>query len=183
MQNLIAPRHVTFSNLLRERLFRIPDYQRSYSWSSRERKDLFDDMRRVHEEGDDASHFMATIVCLRRESVSLGATRFYKLDIVDGQQRLTTLIILLNAIRLALREKRKKQQGLASELAGLLVKKGSDKLLLLQTNHDASHYFANYMRDGSAPSPDKAKTLADKELLSAIQECERFVENWKKMAP
>ena len=36
------------------------------------------------------------------------------------------------------------------------------------------------MRRGTAPQPDEAHTLADKELLSAIQECKKFVEGWRK---
>lgn len=179
MPHQIEPRHLTLTELLHNRLFRIPDYQRSYSWSSRERKDLFDEIRGVHDEGDDASHFMATVVCLRRVSVDLGTNRFYKLDIVDGQQRLTTLIILLKAIHLAL-DKKKKQRRLAEELAELLVKPEGDNLLLLQTNHDANLYFTNYMRTGTAPGPSEAKTIADRELLSAIQECKKFAENWQK---
>ena len=176
----IQPRHLTLADLLHNRLFRIPDYQRSYSWSSREREDLFEDIKGVHKESGHASHFMATIVCLRRDKVKLGTTPFTKLDIVDGQQRLTTLIILLNTICRALDEEKKKQRRLAEELAELLVKPEGDNLLLLQTNHDASHYFANYMREGTAPPPAEAETLADKELLFAIQECTKFVEDWRE---
>ena len=143
MKDQIQPRHLRLADLLNKRLFYIPDYQRSYSWSSRERKDLFKDIEAVHNEGGNASHFMATIVCLRRDEVELGTDLFKKPDIVDGQQRLTTLIILLNAIRRTLDKKKKEQRRLADELSKLLVKPEGDNLLLLQTNHDASHYFSN----------------------------------------
>ena len=179
MINQIQPQHLSLVRLLNYRLFRIPDYQRSYSWSSRQRKDLFKDIKGIHDEGGDASHFMATIVCFRRDKVELGTDQFAKLDIVDGQQRITTLIVLLNAIRLALGKKKKEQRRLARELAELLIKTEGDNLLLLQTNHDTSHYFANYMRKGTTPKPSEAKTLADKALLSAIQDCKDFVEGWK----
>ena len=76
---------------------------------------------------------MATIVCLRRDEVELGTDLFTKLDIVDGQQRLTTLIILLNAIRRTLDKEKKGQRRLADELSKLLVKPEGDNLLLLQT--------------------------------------------------
>ena len=180
MGNQIQPRYLTLADLLHNRLFHIPDYQRSYSWSSCERKDLFEDIKGVHKEGDDARHFMATIVCLRRDKVYLGTTEFTILDIVDGQQRVTTLIILLNAICRALDTNIQGERRLAEELTELLVKPEGDNLLLLQTNHDASHSFANYMREGTAPPPAEAETLADKELLSAIQECKNFVEGWRK---
>ena len=176
----IQPSVLTLAELLHNRLFRIPDYQRSYSWSSREREDLFKDISGIAKEGGDADHFMATIVCLRRGSKDLGTTRFTQLDIVDGQQRLTTLIILLNAICRDLDREKEGQRRLAEELEELLVKPEGDNLLLLQTNHDASHYFANYMREGTAPQPVRAKTLADKELLSAIQDCRKFIEIWRE---
>ena len=176
----IQPRVLPLEELLHNRLFRIPDYQRSYSWSSREREDLFKDITGIAKEGGDAEHFMATIVCLRRGNKELGTTRFTKFDIVDGQQRLTTLIILLNAICRDLDREEGGQRRLAEELEELLVKPQSDSLLLLQTNHDTSHYFAKYMREGTAPRPVKAETLADKELLSAIQDCRKFVKRWRR---
>ena len=121
MRDQIRPHYLSLAGLLNKRLFRIPDYQRSYSWSSREREDLFKDIESVHNAGGNYNHFMATIVCLRRTEETLGTDLFTKLDIVDGQQRLTTLIILLNAIRRTLDNNKKKQRRLAEELAELLV--------------------------------------------------------------
>ena len=178
MMDAIQPQHLSLIDLLNKRLFTIPDYQRSYSWSKRQCEDLFNDIWSLWEEGDDASHFMATVVCLRRGEVRLGTDVMKKLDIVDGQQRLTTLVILFNAIRLALDENDEEQKRSADELKDLLVKPQGDNLLLLQTNHDSSHFFANYLRKGTAPSPDEAKTLADRNLLSAISECRKFVNDW-----
>ena len=97
---------------------------------------------------------------------------------MDGQQRLTTLIILLNAIRLRLNRKDKSEAKLNIELADLLVKPDGDELLLLQTNHDSTRNFANFLRKGKAPSSDEANTLADRELLEAIEDCSTFVEEW-----
>lgn len=179
MRSQIEPRHLSLADLLNKRLFYIPDYQRSYSWASRQREDLFQDIRAVHDEGDDAGHFMATIVCLQRDEVHLGTDLFTKLDIVDGQQRLTTLIILLKVISQALDKKNKEQKKLAKELSNLLVKPEGDNLLLLRTNHDPGHYFARYMRCGTAPKPAVGRMIAEKELLSAIQDCKEFTEDWK----
>ena len=174
----IQPQHLSLIELLDKRLFTIPDYQRSYSWSERQREDLFNDILSLGKEGDDASHFMATVVCLRRGKVRLGTDDMKKLDIVDGQQRLTTLVILFNAIRFALDKNDEDQKRSADELGNLLVKPHGDNLLLLQTNHDSSRFFANYLRRDTAPSPDTAKTLADRNLLSAIRECRNFVNAW-----
>lgn len=99
---------------------------------------------------------------------------------MDGQQRITTLILLLKAIEKALDSSDRLEARMANELADLLVKPETDALLLLQTNHDTGHYFANYLRTGALPAREEAKTLADRELLRAMHECEEFVETWKK---
>jgi hypothetical protein len=176
---LIQPQFLQLSKLLNGRLFRIPEYQRAYSWTSRQRTDLFSDIRKAHEKGNDEGHFMAAVVCLRRESQTLGTDEFHVVDVVDGQQRLTTLIILFKAIALALDPLNKAETKLIGEITELLVKVEGEELLLLQTNHDASHHFSNYLRQGIAPLPDRAKTVADREILQAIQDCKIFVEAWK----
>ena len=51
-------------------------------------------------------------------------------------------------------------------------------MLLLQTNHDSSHYFATFLRKGTFPSSAAATTLADREILRAIEECQTFTAKW-----
>ena len=174
----IHPQYLTLSKLLDGRLFRIPEYQRAYSWTSRERQDLFGDIEKVCAKGQDAGHFMAAVVCLRREKQTLGTDEFHVLEIVDGQQRLTTLIILLNTIKRALNNKDKAEAKLKRELSELLVKVEGDELLLLQNNHDSSHHFATFLRKGTSPASASATTLADREILRAIEDCQAFTAKW-----
>ena len=174
----IQPKYLTLAKLLAGRLFEIPDYQRAYSWTSRERNDLFDDIERVFSKGTEDSHFMATVVCLLRKKVCLGTDEYDQLDVVDGQQRLTTLIILLNSIKLSLVQKESKQKRVFLELKELLVKVEGENLLLLQTNHDTSHHFADFLHDGTTARPHSGETTADRELLMAIEDCQNFVEKW-----
>ena len=61
-----------------------------------------------------------------------------------------------------------------------LVKPDATSLLLLQTNHDTSHYFANYLRYGTSVPSNTAVTIADQELLKAIEECEEFAKEWQQ---
>jgi Protein of unknown function DUF262/Protein of unknown function (DUF1524) len=175
----LQPTYLSLSKLLDGRLFRIPEYQRAYSWTSLQRGDLFNDINKAHTKGPDEGHFMAGVVCLRRDQQTLGTDEYHVLDVVDGQQRLTTLIVLLNAIRLSLDSKNRTEAKAARELGELLVKVEGEELLLLQTNHDSSHHFANYLRNGVAEPSINAKTLADREILGAIEDCQQFVANWK----
>lgn len=175
----IQPQYLTLSKLLDGRLFRIPEYQRAYSWTKHQREDLFNDIEKTYAKGSEEGHFMAALVCLRRAMQTLATDEFHVMEVVDGQQRLTTLIILLNTIKLALDEKNNVEAKIQRELAELLVKEEGDELLLLQTNHDSSFHFTTFLRKGTAPSPDTAKTLADREILSAIEGCTAFVTKWK----
>lgn len=70
----------------------IPKYQRPYTWS----KDHWDVLLR--DIGEDADHFMGSIICVPRlgDACSPGEERYFEL--IDGQQRLTTLSLLLCAL-------------------------------------------------------------------------------------
>jgi len=175
----IRPQHVTLDQLLYGRLFRIPQYQRTYSWHSKQRQDLFHDIQRTWAAGKERSHFMATVVGLGRQKRTILTKEHQIIEVVDGQQRITTLILLLKAIATALDRSEPGGKRIGQELDETLVKDDKATLLLLQTNHDISHYFADYLRTGNHPSSGSAMTLADRELLSAIDDCERFVADWQ----
>ena len=161
----IQPRYLTLAELLENRLFRIPRYQRAYSWQDKQRADMFDDIRKLSETTDESSHFMATVVGLCQKTKTIVIDKFRVTDIVDGQQRLTTLVLLLKAIQLSLDDSIPAEDTLAKELQKLLVKQDDASLILLQTNHDRSQYFANYIRTGKYPRDNReARTLADREL-------------------
>jgi len=175
----IQPQHVTLDQLLYGRLFRIPQYQRTYSWHKKQRQDLFGDIWRTWAVGKERSHFMATVVGLRREKRTIMTREHQVIEVVDGQQRITTLVLLLKAIAKILDRSEPTGKRIGEELDETLVKPDKTSLLLLQTNHDISHYFADYLRTGNYPPSDSAVTLADRELLSTVEDCEKFVNDWQ----
>jgi hypothetical protein len=177
---LIQPKFLSLSDLLASRLFRIPQYQRSYSWERKHRDDMFEDIRGLKTQPD-RRHFMATVVGLSRGRVTIITDEYSVIEVVDGQQRLTTLIVLLKAIQLALVTKEKDHQKLAGELQDVLIKQDELSLILLQMNHDPNGYFAEYLRNGTTSPADEATTLADRALLNAIRECTTFVAGWKDL--
>jgi Protein of unknown function DUF262 len=177
---LDQPQYQRLGIILGDKLFRIPEYQRHYSWQKKQRDELFEDIRKLHvamKKYEDRTHFMATIVCLKtNEKVPVGSNNFYIYDVVDGQQRLTTLVILLKAISLKLKEDRLDESKLdeAKELDKLLVKDNAS-LIILQTNHDNRDILRNYLQDGQKPEVSSIKTTGDKNISEAIKECEKFV--------
>ncbi len=172
----LSPMHLKISALLTGRLFRIPDYQRAYAWGSRQRSDLFADITGVKETGRE--HFMATVVALGKDKRLIGADEFTTVEIVDGQQRITTLVILLKAIAKSLAAEDKTEAKIKREIEELLVKDDAHSLVLLQTNHDTSNVFPDYIRKGIVRS-DQARTAADINVVNAALECEAFVSQWK----
>ncbi|MDO5897860.1 DUF262 domain-containing protein [Agrobacterium sp. Azo12] len=164
--------HLTSATLFSGRLFRIPEYQRAYAWGSRQRADLFGDILDIHRSGRE--HFMATVVALARDARVIGAEKYTAVEIVDGQQRITTLVILLKAIEKSLVPGSKAHR----DISELLVKDDDRTLLLLQTNHDSSSVFTRYILTGDI-AENESRTAADRNVLDAAIECEKFVEDWK----
>ena len=117
---------------------------------------------------------------LRGKKVDIITHEYQEVDIVDGQQRITTLILLFKAIAKALNRSDTIKKRIGNEIDEILVKPDEASLLLLQTNHDSRGHFADYIRTGTYPDPNSAETFADRQLLLAMKECEGFVKDWQE---
>ncbi len=87
-------------------LFRIPLYQRKYSWQWEHCRRLFDDLEKVHKDKDIHTHFFGSIVYKRASAIN------DDLLIIDGQQRLTTVSILILAAINAVKNKQMKYENM-----------------------------------------------------------------------
>lgn len=76
--------------------YTIPKYQREYTWSYREWEALYDDISENNDE-----YFIGSIIC-----IPLGDAINPYLEVIDGQQRLTTISLFLTAIYTRLKEHR-----------------------------------------------------------------------------
>ncbi|WP_300615837.1 DUF262 domain-containing HNH endonuclease family protein [Dokdonella sp.] len=173
----LNPQHMKLAELLPGRLFRIPEYQRPYAWGKAQRADLFKDILDVETSRQD--HYMATVVTLKKDLRQIGADEFSEVDIVDGQQRLTTIVILLKAIERELDDTSPETAKVKREISELLVKGNDHSLVLLQTNHDTTTVMSTYLRKGTLPT-GHASTQAEQNLLDAVAECRDFVRDWKE---
>ncbi|QEH97847.1 DUF262 domain-containing protein [Gluconobacter thailandicus] len=72
----------------------IPSYQRPYAWTPDQASELFDDLIGFFQEEQDEGYFLGSIVLIKSEENAYS-------QVVDGQQRLTTLTILLAAMACA----------------------------------------------------------------------------------
>lgn len=80
--------------------FVIPIYQRTYSWTEKECRQLWDDIVRTGRDDKLVAHFVGSIVYVEKGLSNL--TTQEPLLVIDGQQRLTTLTLLLAALAKAL---------------------------------------------------------------------------------
>ena len=75
-------------------IFEIPKYQREYTWGTSQWEALFDDLIE-----NDEGYFLGSIICINTTTDAINAPKF---EVVDGQQRLTTLSLFLAALYKAL---------------------------------------------------------------------------------
>ncbi|MDT0507454.1 DUF262 domain-containing HNH endonuclease family protein [Novosphingobium sp. MMS21-SN21R] len=72
----------------------IPSYQRPYAWGADQASELFEDLLAFHQAEDEEGYFLGSIVLIKSEDRPFA-------EVIDGQQRLTTLTILLAAMACA----------------------------------------------------------------------------------
>lgn len=119
--------------------FQIPLFQRPYSWGDKNWKALWDDIMSLYnnEYSEESYYFLGSAVTLAVPGTPAGISHFV---VIDGQQRLTTLTLLLAALRDYLKEQDSQQ---AEELHELYLinkfRKGDDfyKVLPTQANREA----------------------------------------------
>jgi hypothetical protein len=101
MANLYSPKKNTLGEILSvsSPSLRVPDWQRSYSWTTKEAKEFWDDLisfseKYPAENVDDQEYFLGSVVLVEDGDSYL---------VLDGQQRIATSVILLSALRDQLR--------------------------------------------------------------------------------
>ncbi len=88
--------------LFQQRIFLIPDYQRGYAWEKEQVGELLEDLEMLNAP---RRHYAGTIVlCKTADAPIMGndGTLYATHAVVDGQQRLTTIVLLLNELSRAL---------------------------------------------------------------------------------
>ncbi len=128
--------------------FVIPVFQRDYSWSEPQCEQLWNDIVRIGTADTDVRHFMGSFVYIASGDTSAGLTRWL---LIDGQQRLTTLMLLL----MALHEHIRMTEWVAQDGEGPVAKKLH------------GYFLRNALEDG-----DRSYKLMlrrnDQEMLAAI---------------
>ncbi|MDB5229672.1 MAG: hypothetical protein JWN76_477 [Chitinophagaceae bacterium] len=85
-------------NEIFKKWFRIPEYQRPYVWDKDQVTELLDDIMQARNANPVSEYFLGSMVLQKREKQD-GDTTYTEYDLLDGQQRLTTLFLITAVVR------------------------------------------------------------------------------------
>lgn len=148
-------------------IYAIPRYQREYTWSRAQWDALFDDLL-----DNEANYFLGSIICINQSQDALSVQ---SLELVDGQQRMTTLSLLLAAIYQsysALPGLGMDQQIELHNLKHKLVlkKKPDQPRLIPQVqNHNQQDYFAVLGQIGVLNDVDTVANAGNRRVFKAFR--------------
>jgi uncharacterized protein with ParB-like and HNH nuclease domain len=131
------------------RQYIVPLFQRPYSWETKHWETLWQDLAELCEEEQPRNHFIGSIVTIPARSVPEGVTKF---NLIDGQQRLTTILVLLAVIR----DKARKLPGtFGDKIEDLYLKNRhqevNDVFKILPTQADRSAFICVMQGDQRRP--------------------------------
>ncbi len=160
-----AMKLLDFIGKSQEKQFVIPIYQRVYSWEKEQCKQLWDDIIKTGGNDQIEGHFIGSIVFVHD---GIYTTNYNELLIIDGQQRLTTITLLLTALRNHL-----------SDEDELLEKFSHQKIqnrYLINSDEKGDKKFKLIL---SEPDRDTLLSLIDKNKRKPSEPSLKIVENFK----
>ena len=173
---------ISLEDLFHKRLFNVPDYQRGYAWGREQIKDFLDDLEILSPE---RFHYTGTVVLHRRadmrEQEDEGGNTYAHVDIVDGQQRLTTIVLLLDAVRKALQDTDGTPVPLARGITHnyIAATDPNDQAIhKLTLNSDTNGYFRSYILTGHHTYP--AANAAQVRLREAQVQIREYLDHHTK---
>jgi uncharacterized protein with ParB-like and HNH nuclease domain len=118
--------------------FTIPIYQRTYSWTQKQCQQLWNDIISIASNEDTSGHFAGSIVYIERGLYHVATVP--KLLVIDGQQRLTTLTLLMTALAEAVEASQVHTEISAKKIQNLYLfnpeEEGEDRFRLMLTRSD-----------------------------------------------
>ena len=163
-----------------KRVFRIPDYQRGYSWEKQQRIDLLKDIKDLINSKDRYRHYTGTIVAsFNQEETDKRGRQYQVYDIVDGQQRVTSLILLLSVICRSVVKSTEKSKCEYTEVFLKFIQGGTEgnsvhKLNLGEEGQDK--IFKSLVEKGITTATESSThSKSDQNLKDAVDEYEEWL--------
>jgi len=191
---------VTFQGLFSEKSFMVPDYQRGYAWETDQITDLLNDLDdlgmlddfrmqdNLEEQSIRKKHHTGQIVVHKKheqDSDTVKGVKYDILDIVDEQQRISTLVILISCLLRRLEKLGKtipEARETAEELTERYLWKGNFRKIHLNKVTD-SFFFDHILNPGDNHIIEPRHS-SHQNLLNAKIEFERYIkENFSNLDP
>ncbi|GAA8985221.1 DUF262 and DUF1524 domain-containing protein [Helicobacter pylori] len=162
-----AMKLLDFIGKSQERQFVIPIYQRVYSWEKEQCKQLWDDIIKTGGNDQMNGHFIGSIVFVQD---GIYTTSHNELLIIDGQQRLTTITLLLTALRDHLNDedeflKKFSCQKIQNRYLINSDKDGDKKFRLILSESDKDTLLSLIDKDKRKPSEPSSKIVENFKLF------------------
>ena len=122
--------------------FTVPIFQRKYSWDEEQCHTLWKDLQKLGETSLNSGHFIGSIVCYQLNDIDMPGVIKEKI-LIDGQQRLTTLSILMIALSRAYEKlgERTAADDIKNRFIFNNTYQGEDRFKLVPTADDKETYF------------------------------------------
>lgn len=174
---------LTIEEIFSGRLLYVPSYQRGYAWEDRQLSEFLEDLEFL---GDNKEHYTGTLV-LHKEDQSATimdkeGKSYASCNVVDGQQRLTTVVLLLDAISREI-EIVKKYKTLAAGIRKNYIfteDLSGQPLYKLTLNTDTHQFYTKNIITGNQ-SPEGPSIASHKRLLSAKDKFKLFLNQKKQI--
>lgn len=99
MRSEIKSEKILVKDIFTNMWFRIPEYQRPYVWGYDEIHDLLDDLTFAMQTKAESDYFLGSFVFQSKVANPNEGQKFDENDLLDGQQRMTTILLLFSVIR------------------------------------------------------------------------------------
>lgn len=150
----------------------VPLFQRPYSWDKREWQIFWEDLVWLTENDEPKSHFIGSLVTMPTTNQPESVTKYL---LIDGQQRVTTIFILLALLRdIAKSESSDLYQEIEQTMLFNAFKKGHDYFKLLPTQADREVFFS-LLKDGN-------NTLTENQISLCYQFFEKKLRQYKAVS-
>jgi len=139
-----------------DKIFIVPKYQRAFAWEEKHINDFVDD---IYNHNDKSNYFFGTVLFMENDTVD----EYEQIEIVDGQQRITTLIIFMSVLL------NKVQNDLGQKKSKILTKRfiKDEFYHKLQVQDIDNEFFKTYIIGKEKPSPASFYSPSQKKLWRA----------------
>ncbi len=176
---------VSLEKLFPNRLFQVPDYQRGYSWEKQQIEEFLEDLELLK---PGRHHYTGTVVLQESHSERMDEEggSYVLAEVIDGQQRLTTIVLLLDGIRRSLAQFSKtSNKTLSDGIKKTYIaaqERNGQPLYKISLNRDTDDFFKGVILSDH-PRSEGPKITSQQRLAGAKKQIKTYLDHKTSMTP